>query len=342
MSLPLVSVVIPTYNRANIVTKAVDSILAQTYTDYEIIVVDDGSVDDTREVLARYGDRIRYIFQQNSGVSAARNAGILSAMGRWITFLDSDDEWLPTKLEKQIQIATNNPSIVASITNVAIAVSDHKEIDLFNMRGFQVDSIAPLIISRPLILFCHLEPFCQSLFVLRDKLLAVGLFDTGISLHEDQDLIYRISLQGPWAVTGEKLVRIFRRGDVGIALSLQHARDPRFSAWIRIKICRKLLAGWDLTREEQRVMRKKLSSFRLEEGTYLYRQGLIKKAKSSFVQSFLDYPSFKSLLRSSLVLCLGSKGIEFLQKYRSKKPSGFRRSDLDQAALSTDKVTERQ
>ena len=85
---PLVSIVIPTYNRSACVVKAVDSVLNQTFTDYELIVVDDGSTDDTKRNLDRYGDKIIYIYQNNSGVSAARNAGVTFSRGQWLAFLD--------------------------------------------------------------------------------------------------------------------------------------------------------------------------------------------------------------------------------------------------------------
>src|SRR5690242_13806787 len=95
---PLISVVIPTFNRARCVANAVDSVLVQTFKDCEVIVVDDGSTDATAEVLKGYGNRVRVIQQSNRGVSAARNAGIRSARGEWIAFLDSDDIWNPDKL----------------------------------------------------------------------------------------------------------------------------------------------------------------------------------------------------------------------------------------------------
>jgi glycosyltransferase involved in cell wall biosynthesis len=101
---PKVSVVIPTYNRASMVRNAVESALAQTATDVEVIVVDDGSSDDTRTILAEaFGKRARYFFQTNQGVSAARNTGIAEARGEWIAFLDSDDLWEKDKLEWQFK-----------------------------------------------------------------------------------------------------------------------------------------------------------------------------------------------------------------------------------------------
>ncbi|MCG6537716.1 MAG: glycosyltransferase family 2 protein, partial [Syntrophales bacterium LBB04] len=186
--------------------------------------------------------------QQNSGVSAARNAGILSSKGEWVAFLDSDDEWMPTKLEKQVQIANRNPSIVASATNAAIVISEQTEIDLFNDRGFQVGFIDPLIIERPLSLIVKLQPFTSSLFVLRDMLLSVGLFDSTMTLFEDHDLMCRICLKGPWAITRETLVRMFRRGDVGIALSVQMTRDPSLAASNLRKTFLKLLKEEGLTK----------------------------------------------------------------------------------------------
>src|SRR4051812_26873537 len=97
----LVSVIIPTYNRANVVSEAVESVLNQTYSKVELIVVDDGSTDDTLEKLRRFGNTITVITQENAGPSAARNAGIANARGDLIAFLDSDDLWLPTNLERQ-------------------------------------------------------------------------------------------------------------------------------------------------------------------------------------------------------------------------------------------------
>ena len=100
----IVSAIIPTYNRAHLVTEAIDSVLAQTYPHIEVIVVDDGSTDDTMARLAPYGSRIRVIRQENAGPAAARNKGIAASSGGLVAFLDSDDLWLPAKIERQVRL----------------------------------------------------------------------------------------------------------------------------------------------------------------------------------------------------------------------------------------------
>ena len=99
-SSPMVSVIIPVFNREYCINRAIDSVLNQTYKNLEVIVVDDGSTDKTLDVVNKYADRIKVIRQENSGPSRARNAGIKASKGFFVGFLDSDDEWLPTKIEK--------------------------------------------------------------------------------------------------------------------------------------------------------------------------------------------------------------------------------------------------
>src|SRR5688572_33231336 len=100
--MPTVSVVIPAYNAAAFIRETIDSALAQTYRDFEVIVVNDGSTDDTMARLREFGSRIRVHEQSNSGVATARNSGVKIATGSWIAFLDSDDLWMPQKLERQL------------------------------------------------------------------------------------------------------------------------------------------------------------------------------------------------------------------------------------------------
>jgi len=115
----LVSVIIPAYNRRRFISETVDSVLAQTYRELEVVVVDDGSTDGTGELLKnRYSDepRFRYIWQQNAERAVARNTGIRESKGDYLAFLDSDDRWLPTKLEKQIALLSSHPNMVMALT----------------------------------------------------------------------------------------------------------------------------------------------------------------------------------------------------------------------------------
>ncbi|HUW20441.1 MAG TPA: glycosyltransferase [Sedimentisphaerales bacterium] len=107
----MISVVIPSFNAGGFIKRTIDSVLEQIYCDYELIVVDDGSTDNTAEVVKSYGAKVRYIYQQNAGDGPARNAGIKAAKGEWIAFLDHDDEWLPEKLQLQMELLGRHPDL---------------------------------------------------------------------------------------------------------------------------------------------------------------------------------------------------------------------------------------
>ena len=126
--MPLVSVIIPTYNRASVLQRAIRSVFVQTFRDFELIVVDDGSSDSTTDLLESFDGKLKAVVQKNHGVSAARNLGIKRSTGALLAFLDSDDEWLPEKLARQTALfdgkkaATGNESldrvlVVGAVTN---------------------------------------------------------------------------------------------------------------------------------------------------------------------------------------------------------------------------------
>jgi len=125
---PKVSVIIPTYNRANFLRSAIQSVLNQTFKDFEVIVVDDASTDNTRQLIHEFvDDRICYIaHNKNRGGSASRNTGIESSKGKFIAFLDDDDMWMPTKLEKQLLLVNMNPEISVVYTGARIIDKDGK------------------------------------------------------------------------------------------------------------------------------------------------------------------------------------------------------------------------
>jgi glycosyltransferase involved in cell wall biosynthesis len=145
--MPTVSVIIPTYNRASMVKEAIESVLEQSYQDFEIIVVDDGSTDNTREIVSGLSEKIIYLFQENHGVSSARNHGIQQARGKYIAFLDSDDLFLPEKLEKQVACMENNPEVILSHTSYQRIDIDGKYLKTV-MSGTFSGYVYPKIIKR--------------------------------------------------------------------------------------------------------------------------------------------------------------------------------------------------
>ena len=109
--MPRVSVIIPTYNSAKYICEAIDSVLSQTYRDYEIIVVDDGSKDNTAEVLGKYGNKVLSLYQENAGANSARARGLTEAKGEYVALIDADDKWLPDKLQEQVEFMESSPEI---------------------------------------------------------------------------------------------------------------------------------------------------------------------------------------------------------------------------------------
>jgi glycosyltransferase involved in cell wall biosynthesis len=136
MQQPLVSVIIPSYNRAHCIGKALDSLVAQTYSNWEAIVIDDGSNDNTRQVVASYVTkcRVRYIYQDNRGVSSARNHGIALAIGDYLALLDSDDIWHPWKLQLQLAVFEAFPDIVMSCTDMSAVAPDGSVVNEYYLR----------------------------------------------------------------------------------------------------------------------------------------------------------------------------------------------------------------
>src|SRR3989338_2869812 len=185
---PLVSVIIPTYNYGHVVCEAVESVLHQTYTNLEVIVVDDGSQDDTRQRVEKYRDRIRYVYQPNKGLSAARNTGIKEAKGDYIAILDSDDIWLPTKIEEQMKVFAQYPE-VGLISCSGIEVDENgKVLDKVPRKGFSSKKeLMENLISRNVI-----SGGSNAIFK-KECISKVGLFDEDLNSAEDWDMWLRIA-----------------------------------------------------------------------------------------------------------------------------------------------------
>ena len=210
--MPTVSVIVPTFNRSNLVVNAIRSVLCQTYRDYEIIVVDDGSTDDTAQALTPYKDRIRYVYQENLGASAAQNRGIQLARGKWISILASDDLWLPAKLEAQLKaVATLGTEFGACFTNCDFFGNTHVKPSAFEQAGLHEDVLfGPLEKPFKVILARHPAIYVQSLLVLRSLMEYLNGFDERVIVAEDTDLLFRLAFNTRFCFVNECLVRIDR------------------------------------------------------------------------------------------------------------------------------------
>jgi glycosyltransferase involved in cell wall biosynthesis len=235
----MTSVIIPAFNRAAFLREAIDSVLAQTEKDFELIVVDDGSTDHTRELVAEYGDRIRYFFQPNAGVSAARNLGIRHAAGKFVAFLDSDDLWLPQKLARQMQWMAAHPHLLLCYTG-----------EIWIRRGVRVNQklihakaggwIYPLCLPR-----CIISP--SSVLMRRELFAAVGLFDEQLPVCEDYDLWLRIASRFEVSYIAEPL--IVKRGGHPDQLSQREWGNDRY----RVTALRKIYESGVLDEAARRL-----------------------------------------------------------------------------------------
>ncbi len=190
---PLVSVIIPNYNYARFLGAAIDSVLAQTYENFEIIVVDDGSSDNTVEVVEAYGNRIKFCPQKNQGSATARNNGVKPSSGEFIAFLDADDIWLPEKLEKQVAKLSEDEEF--GLVHCGMREFD-SETDktihphLQGEEGWVANDL--LLFEKPVVIGGG-----SCLLIKREAFEAVGGFDTNFKKanSEDWDFIYRLARQ---------------------------------------------------------------------------------------------------------------------------------------------------
>ena len=263
---PLVSVIIPTFNRGWILKEAIDSVLAQDFTDFELIVVDDGSTDDTDQILDDYGQDLMVIRQTNQGVSAARNRGIDAAAGRLIAFLDSDDLWLPRKLSTQVAFFDANPQAVINQTE-----------EIWIRNGVRVNpkirhhKFSGMIFERSLAL-CLVSP--SAVMMKRFLFDEVGLFDEDLPACEDYDLWLRISWRYPVYLIETPL--IIKRGGHADQLSKAAGLDK-----FRIQALQKVIENEELDADARQAAVRIL-----QEKCAIYAGGCRKRGKDSEAQYY--------------------------------------------------------
>ncbi len=221
-----ISVVIPTYNRYEFLKRALKSVFAQTHTPFEVIVIDDGSTDKTQQIVHDFPN-IKYFYQENRGVSSARNLGIEKSNCKWIAFLDSDDEWHIDKLKEQVTFHKENPDILMSYTDEKW-IRDSIEVKIpKKFRKFGGD------IFKECLSHCIIAP--SATLIHKDLLNAVGDFDESLEVCEDYDLWLRVAQSYPIGLVDKKLIIKYAGHDN--QLSFKHWGMDRF----RVKALERIL-----------------------------------------------------------------------------------------------------
>jgi glycosyltransferase involved in cell wall biosynthesis len=206
MDNPLVSVIIPTYNRASILNETIQSVLQQTYRELEVIIIDDGSTDNTRQIAEQFSDkRIFYLYKENRGLASARNEGIQKAKGEYIAFIDSDDKWLPAKIEKQLGVFKNskfNPGVV--YCGIGYIDEKSEEIKEEKMPAYKGNIFLYLLGARRNVVLGA----GSTVLVKKECFKECGLLDENLPYRIDLELLIRIAKKFTFDYVPESLAQI--------------------------------------------------------------------------------------------------------------------------------------
>jgi glycosyltransferase involved in cell wall biosynthesis len=272
ISMSAVSVIITTYNRAPLLEEAIQSVLAQNFRDFELILVDDGSTDGTRSILEKYSGSLTTLYQENRGVSAARNSGILHSCGAYISFLDSDDLWLPKKLAAQMAFFDAHPHALICQTE-----------EIWLRRGVRVN---PRKVHKKYSgeIFEHCLSLCRvspsSVMIKRTLIDEVGLFDEEFPACEDYDLWLRIACRYPIYLIETPLT--IKRGGHPDQLSKRFEGIDRF----RIKALMKIMDSGLLNPRYYHLALKEL-----KRKCRIYGEGCLKRGRKEEGEWYLALPS---------------------------------------------------
>lgn len=282
--IPLISVIIPTYNRAKLLERSIGSVLKQTFHDFELIIVDDASTDETEAVVSKYmqeDSRIKYLKQQiNAGGSIARNAGIEMAKGQYIAFQDSDDEWLPNKLQLQIEAFNMNPQADIVYTGIYFCEEGSSR-HILGKRISEVsgNNILPKLLQKEVI------PATPAIMVKKSCLNKVGGFSDAPA-NQDYLLYLKLAYRGYYfQPVPEPLVYVFEQ-EGGITTNFDKKIKGRLKV---IKYIHKLML-------ERSLKRQSLASQFFRLGTYYLLNDNYHKAKRAFIKSMLNKFTIKSLI----------------------------------------------
>lgn len=290
MANPFFSIVIPTYNRALFIGDAIESVIKQTFLDWELIIIDDGSADNTKSVVSSFllkDSRIKYIYQENQERSIARNNGINQANGEFICFLDSDDQFLPNHLfdfKKTISNTQNKLSIFYS--NIVLVENG-------------VTKKTPIITRNPdqnLQTFLFHSSIGTVRLCIHKSILEINQFDPNIRISEDTDLLIRIACSHPYLIN---------TGEYGILINIHDENSINYKFFNAYKerkeTLKKILNKKSVYGIEPRVARKTINDCNMGVFKYYICQKKYFKAWLTILNSFIEYPSYKTKEKMYLI-----------------------------------------
>jgi len=285
---PTVSVIIPTFNRAHLIGRAIKSVLNQTYQDFEIIVVDDGSTDNTQEIVKGFRDkRIRYIrHKKNTGAAAARNSGISASFGKYIGFQDSDDKWLPEKLEKQIKVMDG------SLSKIGYVYSDMWHVHRTGRKQYWPSPtiVEGKIVNEHSLDYQVFQLGIVAILIKRECFEKVGIFDERFPRLIDLEFFIRLAKQFDSYHIKEPLVQFYETNGI--------SSNEENHSIARILLLEKYY-------NEVKRNRKFLAKQNMLISKSLYSSGHVMAAKRYLLKALIAYPLYRHTLSYSFRIVFG-------------------------------------
>ncbi len=283
--MPTVSVIIHTFNNEKFIAETVESVLKQTYNDYEIIVVDDGSEDGTRNALLPYMQDIRYHYKENGGIASAKNAGISLCNAEFVAFLDHDDLWVPDKLKIQMEHFNNNPQ-VGLVYAKYTSFRDGKELRTKPEKGYS-GWIFKELLSKSFIQ-------TSTVMVKRECLDAVGPYDESFTLGDEYDMFLRVAKRFQCSFVDKELTR-YRIHDRNAS------KDDLLFNKENLRVFKKVYKGYtDLDEKEKKILRKRIAMYSIKVAKGLYSQGQLEESKK-YQKEALEYLPFYKRFTGDLI-----------------------------------------
>jgi glycosyltransferase involved in cell wall biosynthesis len=283
--MPTVSVIIHTYNNEKFIGETIESVLNQTYKDYEIIVVDDGSVDGTRDALLPYMQKIRYHYKENGGIASAKNAGIRLSKAEFIAFLDHDDLWVRDKLKLQMECFNKNPH-AGLVYSKYTSFRDDKELRTKPEKGYS-GWIFKELLSKSFIQ-------TSTVIVKRECLDTVGPYDETFVLGDEYDMFLRISKRFQCGFIDKGLTR-YRVHDTNASKN-----DFLFDKE-NLDVYKKIYNNFtDLDGKEKKILRKRIASYSIKVAEELNSQGKREESKK-YQKEAHNYLPFYKRITSNLI-----------------------------------------